>query len=127
MKRLDEFSKEERIRFVLVKGLVLSKVIYEDIYLRQINDIDILVEEDDTLRMDYILRKMNYIQPYENIDNDQEPLKLLPYPIMRLKHTNHFFEYYNFRDEIVSKIELHKDCILSMTKISLTSFGTHKG
>lgn len=107
LKNFAEEAKTEKLKFVLVKGLGIAKLIYGDIYARQASDLDILVEEDDMIRGDYILKKLGYKQP--NIINfETKEYTELSYPIMRLKHTNHYFEYYKMDDEIWNKIELHK-------------------
>lgn len=108
--QLEEFvhiAHKDKLKFVLLKGVSLADRIYGDPYIRQSNDIDILVEEDDMLKADYIVKKMGYKQP-SVIDYDTNRYILLDYPIMRLKHTNHFFEYFNFEFEVPMKIEIHK-------------------
>lgn len=108
--RLKEFAlaaQKEHVRFVLVKGLGLAEQIYGDFYARQANDLDILVEEDDMIRGHHVLKKIGYKQPniinFETMDYSE-----LEYPIMRLKHTNHYFEYYTMDKTSWCKIELHK-------------------
>lgn len=105
--RFSKLAREEKVKFILVKGFGLSYLLYNNIYARYTNDIDILVEADDMIRADFILKKMGYIQP-NTIDFSTKNYTELSYPIMRLKHTNHFFEYYNLNLSPVTKFELHK-------------------
>lgn len=107
--RIYTHAEKEKIRFLVVKGIPLSKIIYDDENMRFANDIDILVDEDDALRMDHLLRELGYVQPVKvNWDTlSYEKSDLLDFPIMRLRHTNHFFEYYIFNNPI-KKVELHK-------------------
>ena len=50
--KLYALSKNEKFRFLLVKGIPISIAVYDDLYSRQINDIDILVSKDDIQRVD---------------------------------------------------------------------------
>ena len=110
LKEVTEYAHVEKIRFVVLKGLPLSNFLYSNIYARQVNDIDILVEEDDFSHMDYLLRTMGFDQILNVKDWDKRQFELLNYPIMRLRATNHLFEYIKFLpdNDIYVKIEVHK-------------------
>jgi hypothetical protein len=45
-----------------LKGLALSKIIYDDFYLRSFSDIDLLLEEKDIEKMYYLLHDIGYEQ-----------------------------------------------------------------
>ena len=110
LEELTKLCHEEKVRFVLFKGFSFSKLIYSNLYSRQIHDIDILVEEDDFSHMDYLLRTMGFDQILNIKDWDKRQFELLNYPIMRLRATNHLFEYIKFLPDydIYVKIEVHK-------------------
>ena len=110
LKELTDICHKEKIRFVLLKGVSISNLIYSDLYSRQIHDIDILVEEDDFPHIDYILRKIGFSQILNIRDWDKRNFETLEYPIMRLRATNHLFEYLKFfpNSDIYVKIEVHK-------------------
>lgn len=55
-----ELIKDEGIRVVLLKGMALEKTIYGNQGLRQMTDIDILVREDDVLKLRKILMKNGF-------------------------------------------------------------------
>lgn len=102
---LQILSKHEKIRFLLIKGLPISIMVYEDLYARQINDIDILVAKDDIQRIDYALRKDGYLQPYQ-CDWVNNKFAFLPFTTTRLKESKHQYEYYKFT-KYISKVEVH--------------------
>ncbi len=57
--------QKERIKVLIFKGPVLAELLYPDIGLRPITDIDILVASEDLAAADRILSKLNYIAPFE--------------------------------------------------------------
>lgn len=103
--KLYALSKNEKFRFLLIKGIPISIAVYDDLYSRQINDIDILVSKDDIQRVDYGLRKIGYVQPYQ-CDWVNNMFAFLPFTTTRLKESKHQFEYYKFA-ECLSKVEVH--------------------
>lgn len=52
--------KEAGIRFFVLKGLVLSQLLYGDFSIRQSCDIDILIEPVNSFKADQIFRKLGY-------------------------------------------------------------------
>ncbi len=76
---------EERIPYVLVKGVALSRLLYDDDSLRQCSDIDLLVKEPDLHKAFHVLKKVGYIQDLEMSPNADEA-ELLDEPV------NKFFE-----------------------------------
>jgi hypothetical protein len=59
--------KTENIPLILLKGIVLSNNVYENIGLREMNDIDVLARLDDLERIAVILTGMGY-RPMEPLD-----------------------------------------------------------
>jgi len=55
--------KEDGIKVLLLKGPVLIELIYKDIGLRPMSDIDILIDKDDLKKADNLLRLSGYISP----------------------------------------------------------------
>lgn len=63
---LEKFSavaRREKLRFVLLKGMALSRSIYGDAGMRKSSDIDILVDTDDLCKADYVARSVGFVQP----------------------------------------------------------------
>jgi hypothetical protein len=56
----------ENIPLILLKGIVLANTVYENIGLREMNDIDVLTQPDDLQRIADILTGMGYkpLQPF---------------------------------------------------------------
>lgn len=100
-------AKEERIRFVLIKGFALSKRLYGDLFARQFNDLDVLVEEDDMVRAHHILREIGYKQPYI-INKETKEYVDLKYPVSRVRQAHHWFIYYHMDRYPWQKFELHR-------------------
>ncbi len=61
VKKIANKLYDNKIRFILVKGLSFSNYIYQDIYMRETSDIDLLVYEKDILKIDGLLREIKYI------------------------------------------------------------------
>jgi hypothetical protein len=57
----------ERIPLILLKGIVLANTVYENIGLREMNDIDVLAQFEDLKRIADILMDMGY-KPLQTID-----------------------------------------------------------
>ena len=53
-------AKAENIKVVLLKGMVLEKVVYKNMGLRQMSDIDILVRKDQAALLRRVLLKNGY-------------------------------------------------------------------
>jgi hypothetical protein len=49
LERIAEHASKKRIKIVLIKGIALEKILYGNKGLRQLSDIDILVQRDDAL------------------------------------------------------------------------------
>lgn len=62
-------------RFVLFRGLLLATTVYNDPAWRNLEDIDLLIEEDSTGQIDAILRDLGYVQG--SFDADSK--KVIPY------------------------------------------------
>lgn len=134
LRLLEKFTQEaqrERIRFVLIKGFSLTRLLCSDLYGRQFNDLDILVEEDDMIRAHHVLRNIGYKQPYV-YDKKTRKYKDLKYPVSRVRQAHHWFIYYHMARLPWQKLELHrkinfatmeqmKDHLWNVEKISIGS------
>lgn len=60
---LYKITKEASIKLILIKGLALEKSVYGDRGLRQMNDLDILVKENDAIK----LRKLLLCNGFDSI------------------------------------------------------------
>jgi Uncharacterised nucleotidyltransferase len=61
LNRVLEIAKENDIDIILIKGLALAKIIYDDINMRGFCDIDLLVKEKDMEKLYYLLTsKLGY-------------------------------------------------------------------
>lgn len=101
-----QFSQKNKVRFLLIKGLALSKIIYDDLYSRQINDIDLLIDEYDGIKFDSIMREIGYVQPYK-ADWSKGQFSFLPFLTLHGRDSKHYYEYYKFGENI-SKVEVHR-------------------
>lgn len=100
---IQKIAALRKTRFVLFKGIPLSSLIYDDFSIRVCNDIDILVEECDVLKMDLILRNIGFV---EKLSPDAR--YSLEYPITKHKVSNHVLPYYfYFSNSSYIKLELH--------------------
>lgn len=57
---VQELLLSAKCRFVVVKGFILSKILYGNAYMRQIGDIDILVHEGDIIKTCHLLESKGY-------------------------------------------------------------------
>ncbi len=97
--KVSKSAKEKNIKVIFNKGLIYSKLIYNDLFLRDLGDIDTIISEKDILKMDSLLRKSGYYQRY-GLDLNGN-IKKLPIPI--LKNFNHY-EYYDYIKKYDDKI-----------------------
>jgi hypothetical protein len=110
-------AAENNLRFVLFKGLGLSQVVYQDHRVRQLGDIDILVERDDVAKCDYVLRTAGFFQPdwtrgQNKIGSKQvrhflrlQDKNSIPFPLHRWAHDVQLAPYY-YR-ELPIRLEVH--------------------
>ncbi|MEH7051625.1 nucleotidyltransferase domain-containing protein [Bacillus pseudomycoides] len=54
--------KKNNIRYALLKGIILSGYVYEDIGLRMFNDCDVLIHPSDIKQAELVLTNLGYIQ-----------------------------------------------------------------
>jgi len=57
---LERFVKEQ-ITIILLQGAALLEMIYQDLGVRTLGDIDILVKEKDMLRLETLLRRIGFV------------------------------------------------------------------
>lgn len=63
LRKIESTSRQENLRFVLLKGMAISMLLYGDDGIRQAGDIDILVLTEDLARCDYAMRVVGFFQP----------------------------------------------------------------
>jgi len=92
LKELNEVSKiaeKRNVHFLIFKGLAFSKIIYDDLFMRQLLDCDILVHEKDMQIMDKVVREAGFSQYYESAKS----YKSLPFPLLKNSYMHEYFEY----------------------------------
>ena len=105
----------QSLRFVVIKGLSLSHTIYDDLFARQFNDIDILVASQDIPGADFVLRSKGFHQPIphhakggnRSVSQVLQPSfgRNAPFPIRAKDSDNHLIPYYS--NKTGCKIEIH--------------------
>lgn len=92
-KRISLLAQGNNINFLIFKGVVYSKIIYDDLYLRECVDIDTLINDKDVSKMDRILKERGYFQAY-GYDKINKKFKILPYPVFKPAGGHEYFPYY---------------------------------
>jgi hypothetical protein len=72
LKAVAAIALKENIKVILLKGISLIGNVYEDIGLRPMSDVDVLVAENDAPRFESLLESLNYV-PFIEIKS-----KLIP-------------------------------------------------
>lgn len=74
LKRLLEIFRENNIKVIVLKGVVLENIIYSEIGWRPISDIDLLIWKEDYGRVDNLLKSREYhsVPPKERVFWEQE-------------------------------------------------------
>src|SRR3989338_7451787 len=71
-KRAAEGFKDKGIDVIVMKGAALAELIYQNIGLRNMSDIDLLIRKEDISRVDEVLKNTGYkavdLSPYDGID-----------------------------------------------------------
>lgn len=62
IKRLHNITEKEGIRFAVIKGISLNDLIYESSLVREIGDIDILVDKKDVGFLNRVLNEWGFLQ-----------------------------------------------------------------
>lgn len=95
--KIVQSAEVNNIKLVLHKGFAIAKLVYNDLYMRQIGDIDLLINEADVDRADKLLRELDYqpvcgLQHYWNII-DENDYRFLPFPILKDDTHHEFYGY----------------------------------
>lgn len=99
LKKVTELANKHNIHLVVSKGVVFSKLIYDDVYGRKAGDIDTYLSEKDVPVMHSLLLENGYF--HRAIIRNKEVI--LPYPVLKYCHSHH--EYWGYITE-ASKQEL---------------------
>ena len=92
IEKIVTIAEKNNIELLVMKGIIYSHIIYNDLFTRQCDDIDTLVNEDDMYKIDALLRKNGYIQTYD-YDIKTKETKTLPFPMLRQHDHHEFFQY----------------------------------
>ncbi len=108
-------ASENNIDLILLKGICLINSIYEDIGVRPMSDIDILVKENDIQQITNILESLNYA------NNPEVKSKL----ISVIKHF-HLPPYINKVNHIMIELHHHVHHADSLLNIDISDFWKNK-
>lgn len=103
---INEECKKNELSFIIFKGIALSNTIYGNSYDHYFGDIDLIVEKDELLFMDWILKKLGF-QQYSNRKYEKFMEKKIEFLTYNHYNANHVYPYFNVLDNITIKIELH--------------------
>ena len=116
LQKISFACSQESLRFVLIKGLALSYLVYGDFLTRQSGDIDILVDPNDLVGCDYVMRHCGFYQPDWTAGQTLQSRKAhyalqflskesIPYPSKRKAHDDQLAPYYACDKHL--KVEVH--------------------
>lgn len=91
LKRILETAGAEGIDITLIKGMVLSSIIYGDVNARQSKDIDLLVDEHDMDKLYSLIYKMGY-RFNLGWDNEKQKYILADKPVFLYNDRFHEFQ-----------------------------------
>ncbi len=97
-RRLYQIFKHEQINVFLLKGLALSKQLFDDALIRHTRDLDIYVRKDDLVTADKLLRNYGYKRVKPDYELNSSQLKYVQ------NHIHHFM-YLHTSKKIL--LELH--------------------
>ncbi|MDR4497685.1 MAG: nucleotidyltransferase family protein [Candidatus Scalindua sp.] len=114
LKRILEAFHEKRIKVIVLKGAALAKIVYGDIGLRPMSDIDLLVKKEDLPCAEKIISELGYL--FEGIEspewyriNHQEicyihPKNNIPVEIhWHITNKSHPFRIRSFETDIIER------------------------
>ncbi|AEE97658.1 nucleotidyltransferase domain-containing protein [Mahella australiensis] len=93
--RILKLAEQNNIEVILLKGPALAEIIYNDIYIRQFVDIDLLVKEADMEKMYYLLNSIGYLQKI-SFDKNTNRYNTVDKPIF--KYGSDFHEFQCIKD-----------------------------
>lgn len=89
--RILQITKQNSIDVILLKGPVLSDIIYNDLYARQFADLDLLVKKNDMEKMFYLLNDIGFMQE-TGFDENTKRFHTIDKPIFKYGDTFHEFQ-----------------------------------
>ncbi len=82
-KRVIKGFGERQIDVISMKGAALAELIYQDIGIREMSDIDLLIKRDDLAKANTVLEKIGYTatdpSPFDGLDNKNNYLATRDY------------------------------------------------
>ncbi|MCD1260559.1 nucleotidyltransferase family protein [Paenibacillus athensensis] len=111
-KNIAAIAKKHKVDLVFLKGIVLSKILYDNLYSRSTGDIDTLLRDSEVARFDLILKENLYFHacgtenPFEIINHQYERL---PFPTLKQYDHHEYFEYYKqVQPDVFVALELQR-------------------
>lgn len=109
LKKILRFFEDRGISVIVLKGAVLAEEVFKNVALRQMGDIDLLVQEQDLDKSAGTLTQLGYI-PYE-VRHSESWYK---------SHHHHLVPYFNPAKGIA--IEIHRNIIPLESSFSIDTF-----
>lgn len=75
LKNFINYAYQENIKIVLLKGFCFSQCLYDEMYYKKMNDIDILVPEKDIIAVKNILNKLKFFCLIDDLFNEKKDSK----------------------------------------------------
>lgn len=117
-----EVARKNKIELYYSKGVVLSKLIYDDFYSRQSGDIDVFIKQDNVQLMHEILTSLGYMHVCgkhhaDTVDFFTDDYERLNSPILKKSNHHEYFGYYKkIGENQYISLELQRYIHKSITK-----------
>lgn len=113
LKEVTSILSDAGLPYSVLKGIVLSKIIYDDVYSRHSNDIDLLFPETQMRYAFDILSEHGYFSAVGSDDAYHLGLEagtylLLPYPVLKGQDHHEYFELWKKVDSRFYGIEIQR-------------------
>jgi hypothetical protein len=124
LKEVNAVLNQEDLSFSFLKGLTLSTLLFDDLYSRHSNDIDIIFRERDMERAFRVLEGHGFIS-YLGKDN---PFSLgleagtslqIPYPVLKTAGHHEFFELWKQQNNQFVGIEIQRYFHYNITNLEV--------
>lgn len=101
LQRISACFTKGNIKFAMIKGAVLSRVLYGEYWVRKYGDIDILVSTETMYEADRILRDLGYMMV-----NDYKIEQRLDKPFVKERVSHELFPYSRMVDGVLVIVEI---------------------
>lgn len=106
LKKIKSKTYANNISIFLVKGLAFSKVIYNNLYARDCNDIDLIVRETDMKKVDKIMLELGYTRDL-GLDEANKEYNNVPLEY-KTTYDYHEHNYIKQLDSFIVRVEIKK-------------------